>query len=59
MLPFFATLLALLLVGMIRNDGRMAGTAGILLVNWLIEVGMITLTGEQFPLTVPRFLIRA
>lgn len=49
MLPFFVVLLALLLVGMIRSDGRMAGTAAVLLINWLIEVGMITLTGEQFP----------
>ena len=49
MLPFFATLLALLLVGMIRNDGRMAGTAAVLLANWLLEVAAITMTGEQFP----------
>lgn len=49
MLPFFAALLALLIVAMVRSEGRMAGTAAILLANWVIEVAVIQLTGEQFP----------
>lgn len=49
MLPFFATLLALLIVSLVRSDGRMAGTAAILLVNWSLEVASIQITGEQFP----------
>lgn len=49
MLPFALTILALFIVSAIRGDGRMTGTATILGINWLVEVGAVNLTGERFP----------
>ncbi len=49
MLPFLATMLALLIVALWRGKGRATATIGILLGNWLLQVAMIRATGEQFP----------
>lgn len=49
MLPFLATMLALLIVALRRGKGRVVAIIAILLGNWLTQVGMVRATGEQFP----------
>lgn len=49
MLPYLATMLALLIVTLCRGKARASGVVTVLMVNWLLQVAMIKATDEQFP----------
>jgi len=49
MIPFLASMLALLIVALWRGKGRAVAVIAVLLGNWLTQVAMIRVTGEQFP----------
>jgi hypothetical protein len=49
MLPFLCVMLAMLILGFAIDARWLAGTAAILLGNWLAEVAMVAYSGDQFP----------